>query len=158
MCLVSISQNSYGPTIRSSHPWVFCKKGVLRNLAKFAGKHLCQNLLFNKVVGLAKFTGKHPCQSFFLIKLQICRPTTLLKKRLWHRCFPANFAKFLRTPFLTEHFGGCFYTVKSTLQRTVSNEFTKTLINLTFMIGSCIEFIYSCLWVDELTFYDKILY
>ena len=25
---------------------------------------------------------------------------TLLKKRLWHRCFPLNFAKFLRTPFL----------------------------------------------------------
>ena len=24
---------------------------------------------------------------------------TLLKKRLWHRCFPVNFAKFLRTPF-----------------------------------------------------------
>ena len=30
-------------------------------------------------------------------------PATLLKKRLWHRCFPVNFAKFLRTPFLTEH-------------------------------------------------------
>ena len=28
------------------------------------------------------------------------RPVTSLKKRLWHRCFPANFAKFLRTPFL----------------------------------------------------------
>ena len=26
-------------------------------------------------------------------------PVTLLKKRLWHRCFPVNFAKFLRTPF-----------------------------------------------------------
>ena len=27
------------------------------------------------------------------------RPATLLKKKLWHRCFPMNFAKFLRTPF-----------------------------------------------------------
>ena len=27
----------------------------------------------------------------------------LLKKRLWHRCFPVNFAKFLRTPFFTEY-------------------------------------------------------
>ena len=35
----------------------------------------------------------------FLIKLQ-ARPATLLKKRFWHRCFPVNFAKFLRTPFL----------------------------------------------------------
>ena len=31
------------------------------------------------------------------------RPATLLKKRLWHRCFPVNFAKFLRTPFFKEH-------------------------------------------------------
>ena len=38
----------------------------------------------------------------FLIKLQ-ARPATLLKKRLWRRCFPVNFAKFLRTPFLTEN-------------------------------------------------------
>ena len=27
-------------------------------------------------------------------------PATLLKKSLLHRCFPVNFAKFLRTPFL----------------------------------------------------------
>ena len=33
----------------------------------------------------------------FLIKK---RPATLLKRRLWHRCFPVNFVKFLRTPFL----------------------------------------------------------
>ena len=28
------------------------------------------------------------------------RPTTLLKKRLWHRCFPVNFVKVLRIPLL----------------------------------------------------------
>ena len=28
---------------------------------------------------------------------------TLFKKRLWHRCFPVNFAKFRRASFLTEH-------------------------------------------------------
>ena len=31
------------------------------------------------------------------------RPATLLKKEFWRRCFPVNFAKFLRTPFFTEH-------------------------------------------------------
>ena len=31
------------------------------------------------------------------------RPATLLKKRLWHRCFSVSLAKFLRTPFVTEH-------------------------------------------------------
>ena len=27
-------------------------------------------------------------------------PATLLKRSLWHRCFPVNFPKFLRTPLL----------------------------------------------------------
>ena len=34
------------------------------------------------------------------------RPATLLKKRLWHRYFHLNFAKFLRTPFLQNTSGG----------------------------------------------------
>ena len=29
---------------RSSHPEMFCKKGVLRNFAKFKGKYQCQSL------------------------------------------------------------------------------------------------------------------
>ena len=60
---------------------MFCKKGVLRNFTKFTGKHLCQSIFFNKVAG----------------------PVTLFKKRLWQRCFPLNFVRFLRTPFLKEH-------------------------------------------------------
>ena len=59
---------------------LFCKKGVLRNLAKFTRKRLCQSIFFNKVAGL--------------------RPATLLIKRLCHRRFPVSFMKFLRTPFL----------------------------------------------------------
>ena len=29
--------------LKSSRPEVFCEKGVLRNFAKFTGKHLCQS-------------------------------------------------------------------------------------------------------------------
>ena len=68
---------------RSSYRRCSVKKGLLRYIAKFTGKHLCQSLFFNIVAGL--------------------RPVTLLKKRLWHRCFPVNFAKFLRTLFFTVH-------------------------------------------------------
>ena len=32
-----------------------------------------------------------------------CGTASLLKKRLWHRCFPVKFVKFLRIPFFTEH-------------------------------------------------------
>ena len=38
--------NTNNTNERSSRPEVFCKKGILRNFAKFTGKHLCQSLFF----------------------------------------------------------------------------------------------------------------
>ena len=69
-------------SFRSNHQRCSIQKGVFRNFTKFTGKNLCQGLFFNNVAGL--------------------RPATLLKKRLWHRCFPVNFKKFLKT-FFIEH-------------------------------------------------------
>ena len=68
--------------IRSSHQRCSIGSGVLRNFAKSTGNYLFQ--------------------SIFLIKVQAwgLGPATLLKKRLWHRHFPVNFAEqFLRTFF-----------------------------------------------------------
>ena len=76
------------------------QNGVLRNFTKFTGKQLCQSLFLNKVAGLST--------------------ATLLKKRL-HRCFPVNFAKFLRTPFLQNT------TVRLPLQMT-ENSFVHTIL------------------------------
>ena len=64
---------------RSSHQKCSMKKGALRNFTKFTRKHLCQSL-------------------FFYNKVARVRSATLLKRRLWHNCFPLNFAKFRRTP------------------------------------------------------------
>ena len=50
------------PMYRSSHRRCSVRKSVVRNFAKFTGKHLCQTLFFNKVSGM--------------------RPGTLFKKRL----------------------------------------------------------------------------
>ena len=36
-------------TFTSSHPKIFCKKGVLKNFAKFIEKHLCQSLFLIKL-------------------------------------------------------------------------------------------------------------
>ena len=56
--LEEISQQSpYFPRLRSSFSEIFFKIGVLKNFAKFIGKHLCWRL--------------------FIIKLQACRPATL---------------------------------------------------------------------------------
>ena len=51
---ISVDQNS--KIFRSSLLEVFCKKGTLRNFAKFTGKHLCQSLFFNEVAGLRPAT------------------------------------------------------------------------------------------------------
>ena len=48
------------------------KKVVLTNFAKLTGEHLFKSLFFDKVANFG-----------------------LLKRRLWHRCFTMNFAKFL---------------------------------------------------------------
>ena len=70
---------------RSSHQMYSIRKSVLMNFAKLTGKDKCQSPFLNKVAGL--------------------RPASLLKKRLWHRRFPVNFAKFLRTSFLQNTYG-----------------------------------------------------
>ena len=59
------------------------EKGGLKIFAKFTGKHQCQSLSFHQVAGLSSYE----------------------KKRLWQRCFPVNFAKLLRTPFLQKTSG-----------------------------------------------------
>ena len=47
---------------------------------------------------------ENTCARFsFFNKVAGLRSATLLKKRLWHGCFPVTFAKFIRTPFLKEH-------------------------------------------------------
>ena len=57
-----------------------------------------RGVLYEKVL---KITGKN--QSLFFSKVSGLRSATSLKKRLWHRCFPLNFANFLKTPLFTEH-------------------------------------------------------
>ena len=69
--------------LQKQPPEVFCEKRNSWKFRKIPGKWLCQSLFFNKVAGL--------------------RSATLLKKRLWRRYFPGNFAKFLRTPFSKEY-------------------------------------------------------
>ena len=53
---------------------------MLLEISKNSQENTCARAFFNKVAGLSL--------------------ATLLKKRLQYRCFPVNFATFLRTPFL----------------------------------------------------------
>ena len=43
-------------------------------------------------------------EQYYLVILLIgLKAETLIKKRLWHRCFPKMFAKFLGTTYFIEH-------------------------------------------------------
>ena len=72
---------------RSSHRRCPLKKGVLKNFTKFT------------------------CASVFPGNLLQAAPATLLKNTLCHRCFPMNFAKFLRTPFPQNTLGRLLLTI-----------------------------------------------
>ena len=63
-------------------PEVFCKKDVLRNSAKFTGKHLCQSLFFNKIADLA---------------------CNFVKKETLAQVFSCEFCKISRNTFFIEH-------------------------------------------------------
>ena len=69
---------------------MFCKKAVLRNFAKFTGKHLCQGPLFNKVAGL--------------------RPATLLiNDETLAQVFSCEFCEMFKNTMFTETpMGDCF--------------------------------------------------
>ena len=74
---------------RSSHPGVLCKKSVLRNFAKFTGKHFCQSLYFNKVAALRlRTSGFWLFKKYLIFKSVITSqyscPFTSIKRCYWY--------------------------------------------------------------------------
>ena len=50
--------------VTSSHSELFCKKCVLKNIAKFTGKHLCKNIFFIKKKTLTQVFSCEICKTF----------------------------------------------------------------------------------------------
>ena len=103
---------------RCSRPEVFCKKGVLRNFAKFTEKQLCQSLFFSKVAGrksshrrcsvkkmflniLQNSQEKTCARVSFLIKLQAS--CNFIKKETPTQVFSCEFCEISKNTFFTEH-------------------------------------------------------
>ena len=107
---------------RSSHPDMFCKKGVLEYLANFIGKHQYRTL--------------------FLKEVWSCRPATLFQKRLMYRFFFCEMFKTLQNRFFILHLriSGQFeknfrknYLKKSSLIRVKSHGFYRSLLLKNFI-------------------------
>ena len=97
-------------------------------------------------------------RSELLCKKSCLRPATLFKKRLWHRCFPINFMKFLKTPFFTEHFQWlAFATLKIPYSNTLCNtSAAEAWICLVSFSGGVKDFIFKCIFLRIITFFIKI--
>ena len=59
------------------------KKGVLRNFAKFTGKHLCQSLFFNKFAVLCNVTKKETLVQVFSCEFCEISKNAFFTERLW---------------------------------------------------------------------------
>ena len=86
-------------------------------------------MFFEKSVfkSFPNFTGKHLCWSLFLKNLQ-AEGLQLHKIRLQHKCFPVKFAKFLRTPFLTEHLQWLLLHLLCFFKKVLFNSYFATLL------------------------------
>ena len=74
---------------------MFCKKGVLRNLTKFTGKHLCQSLFFNKVAG-RNFIKKEA-----LVQVFSCEFCEISKNTFSYRTPPVAASGFTRKQIIS---------------------------------------------------------
>ena len=92
---------------------MFFKKGVLKKFPNFYRKMPVLEYLFNKVVNL-----------------EACN---FIQKRLQHRCFPAKFAKSVRTRFFTEQLQWLLLSVQGTPRKNKNTDFSYYLFPLLWM-------------------------
>ena len=101
---------NFAKLLRTSFQWNTSGRlrlQFVRNSKDTAWKYFHRKL---HCLGQGKSLQKQPQEVFYennlffkilqnLQKNFLCQKTLLLRKRLWHRCFPVNFVKVLRTPF-----------------------------------------------------------
>ena len=110
------------------------------------------SLKHRQSISLASFLQCPHCKKSSL------RLATLLKKRLWHRFFPVNFAKFLRTPFFSEHLQWLLLAlapIKISYSNTVCNtSAAKAYVSFLSMVenGRAKDFNFTCIFLRIVTF------
>ena len=105
----------YITTIRSSRSLMFFEIGVLK---------------------ACNIHRKTPVLESIFSKAATLVACNFIKKRLQHRCFPVNIAKFLRKFYLKNTTGGCFCTLNS------SGILNGKLMTYIFNIILCVSIMY----------------
>ena len=86
------------------------------------------------------------------------RPAALLKKRLQHRCFPVNFAKFLKPLILQNTSGGCFCCLLLTNMVNVFKVYDYTMMSFKerFHFMTPLRCIYCNLWTFSIANLEQV--
>ena len=116
---------------------LFCKSYYFLNVSKVVWFIVFMMNPFLTVIKTYSFVSPEAAtrgvlyeKVFLEISRSCLRPATLLKKRLWHKCFPVNFVKFLRRSFLQSTSGGVvllvFLTSFGNLAWKVVNDYSIT--------------------------------
>ena len=105
-CNIKFRLNSFSEQIticQISFEILMSNKSMLKQKSKYF--NLIRVFLFFPFIFLSKWNKREIFNKRRHKKdqEQSTQPATLLKKKLCNSCFPVNFSKFLRTPFLTEH-------------------------------------------------------
>ena len=93
------------------------------------GSHQRRSVKKSVLRNFRKFTRKHLCQSLLFNK-----------KRLWHRCFPVNLAKFLSTNILQNTSGRLLLRPFPKFFKAVSKQYIVTKQQKTLSWEPCIFF------------------
>ena len=116
---------------------LFCKSYYFLNVSKVVWFIVFMMNPFLTVIKTYSFVSPEAAtrgvlyeKVFLEISRSCLRPATLLRKRLWHKCFPVNFVKFLRRSFLQSTSGGVvllvFLTSFGNLAWKVVNDYSIT--------------------------------
>ena len=85
------------------------------------------------------------------------RASFLLKKRLRHRCFPVNFAKFRRTSFVTEHLIWLLLFILDTRSLSLFTHFKTTLDKaISLCYDSNVKFVFIVETLVEIILHGKV--
>ena len=151
---------------------LFCKSYYFLNVSKVVWFIVFMMNPFLTVIKTYSFVSPEAAtrgvlyeKVFLEISRSCLRPATLLKKRLWHKCSPVNFVKFLRRSFLQSTSGGVvllvFLTSFGNLAWKVVNDYSittnrKTKVRLNIQYNSKLYY-YSILFniIPNYTFFYK---
>ena len=103
------------------------------------------------------------CRPELLCKKSCLGPATLLKKRLWHRCFPVSFAKFEEHLFSQNTSSGYFWHLHQSritilILCVMHQKLRREYVQFFSMVesGGAKDFIFICSFLRIITFFIKV--